>query len=102
MTNSLPYFHVDLNSITSRNRVVLATPMTESEQRSQGVDLQEGLEVFIWDEDTDDDGHDIALVFRGTVHFDSNTSAWVVEIDWNSRRNETDVRRLWNLGGIRK
>ena len=64
----------DFNNTDIKGRVRLTTVGTLNDIREQNIELKEGLEVLI----DDDDG----LTTHGIVEFSEEENIWVAKIDW--------------------
>lgn len=86
-----PRIWVDFMKTDAQRRVVLTTLGTQRDLRAQGIDLREGLTLEVYSDDADDAGRPDHLLVSGVVQYDRDTERWVLEIDWDAIRHESDL-----------
>jgi hypothetical protein len=89
--------HADFNGLFSQ-LLCLSHKETCLGEDGQPVAVQEGMRVIAFDEDIDDDGNPDNLIASGTVErppkwLRCNGSRWVLRIDNNGVRHESDLRQ---------
>lgn len=87
--------HADFNGLFSE-LLCLSHEETCRGEDGQPVIVREGMAVLAFDEDVDDDGKPDNLIASGTVErppswLQCNGSRWVLRIDQNGVRHESDL-----------
>lgn len=93
-----PYLFVDFNEAIIPFELYLLSKMgMELDIDGNPVTLSEGLEIFVWDLDCDDNGEECILVADGIAELNTTQDGewcsakkvkWCCRIDRNSFRNE--------------
>jgi hypothetical protein len=74
-------------------RILLTTLGTLEDLRKQRVELHEGMQLNVYTDDADDQGSADNLLAEGTVHYDQEARCWVLELNEDSIRHESDAGR---------
>lgn len=81
---------VDFMKTDDLRRIVLTTQGTLADLRNQSIELYEGMELSVYSDDADEVGRPDNLLVNGVVLFDKLAKRWVLEIDWDAIRHESD------------
>ena len=77
---------------TDGSRRLLLTPLgTQEDLQRLGIELAEGLRLRLYSDDIDDGGNRDDLVVDGIAHFDAENNRWVLIIDWDAIRHESEL-----------
>ena len=71
--------------------MLLAKNGTLQDLKRNGIELQEGLALSAYSDDADDEAKRDDLVADGVVRYDPATVRWVLEIDWNAIKHESEL-----------
>ncbi len=74
MTKSKPKIFADFQNADRLGRLRLNCVGTVQDLSAQGIQLKDGQEVLLYQED---------LQVEGTVRYSEEEKIWVAEIDWN-------------------
>jgi len=74
-------------------RVLLTTRGTLEDLAKNQIQLRDGLVLSVYTDDADDNGNPDCLVGEGVVQYDDAASRWVLRLDWNSLKHESDFRK---------
>jgi hypothetical protein len=90
--NRLPRVFADFNDLLRyRDRVRLRTHGARADLERQGLTLEEGIVLQLYDHDENDEGERDDLIARGTVYWDEEEDAWMARLDLESIQNESEV-----------
>ena len=87
-----PRVWVDFMKTAGENRLLLTTQGTRHDLLRHGIELHEGLRLRVYSDDADAQGNRDDLVAEGTVHRDPKHGTWLLILDGDSIRHESDVR----------
>jgi hypothetical protein len=59
----------------------------------QKIELKEGMRLFLWDENTDDNDKPDNLVVEALAHFDVRKNIWVGVFEWDDIKHESDLTK---------
>jgi hypothetical protein len=90
-----PRIDVDFNEMLEKDLVLLSQTDEKEDSSGQLINLQEGLRVFIYSEDPDENGKPDNILAEGTVERNLRTdwsanAKWCCRIDEKSIRHESD------------
>lgn len=57
----------------------------------QNLNLEEGMELLLWDEDYNDQNERDDLIVKATARYNSKLSIWEGEFDWEEIKNESEI-----------
>jgi hypothetical protein len=83
---------VDFNEMLEPNLVLLSKEDTKRDSRNNIIPLYEGLLIYVYDENTDNNGNRDNLIAEGVVER-NNTSSWGKNAKWCCRINEKGIQR---------
>lgn len=87
----VPRVFADFNGLlSSPGRLWLDTAGAKEDLERQGVELQEGLKIVLYDHDLDATGARDDLLVEGVVSQDPDTGRWRATIDPDAIRHESD------------
>jgi len=89
---SRPRIYVDFLNADDEGRLKLNLDGTRRDLAAHRVELRQGLKLLLWSDDADATGAADDLLAEGTVEFDRDTGKWVVRIDADAIRNESELR----------
>jgi hypothetical protein len=98
MSNSAPIrIHADFNGLF-RELLCLSHKETYLGEDGSAIVVQEGMTITAFDKDVDEDGQPDNLIASGTVErppewLSCQGSRWVLRIDENGVRHESDLRQ---------
>jgi hypothetical protein len=84
------YIFVDFQKTDEIGRLRLNTIGARSDIERLGLTLFEGLQVKVYNDDTDDDGNEDNLIANGIIRRNATTGEWVVEVDRAAVQHESD------------
>ncbi len=84
---SPPHFHWDFQGINRHGHAVLRWCGFGAERDAQGVELREGMEVLLWEEDEDRDGKPALMVVDAKARFDAEKGYWTAVQDMGTFRH---------------
>jgi hypothetical protein len=84
--------YADFQDLDDCNRLKLTCAVTAADLARQGIQLQEGLVLSFYMDDSDDQGQPDELRVEGPVHFDEKARCWVAAIDWSAVRHASEER----------
>jgi hypothetical protein len=92
-----PAFWVDFNERIEADLVGLSNSETKMTRGGLSIRLSDGLQILIYEYDTDEDGNEDNLVASGVVELNKNTGwssciRWCCRIDRNGIRHESDLK----------
>ena len=76
----------------SKRRLVLTTRGTLDDLKKNGLELRDGLALSVYSDDLGDHGQSDNLLADGVVRYDGDAERWVLELDWNAVKHESDSR----------
>jgi hypothetical protein len=86
-----PRVYADFNDLLgSPRRLWLDTVGARQDLERQGLELQEGLRILLYDHDLDDEGERDDLVVEGIVSLDRATGRWCAFIDPGAIRHASE------------
>lgn len=88
-----PRIRVDFNEMVEDNLVLLSTEDKALDSAGNSVELAEGREVNVYEEDSDDRGNPDFLVATGLVER-NRAQDWSSHVRWCCRINADGVRHL--------
>jgi hypothetical protein len=80
-----PTLSVDFNEMLDADLVLLSATDTRRDARGDTVELREGMEVRVYDDDPDADGRPGKLVATGVVERNSSGEDWCAHVKWCCR-----------------
>lgn len=89
VTNDIPKLFADFNNANTKGRLRLTTNGTLADIKRLNLELKEGMQVFIDDNDT--------LTTIGYIRYSDEEKIWVAEINWNDIQHSDNL-----LDGSRK
>jgi hypothetical protein len=82
---TVPRIYVDFQNADRQGRVRLTCNGTVRDLADQGVQLQEGQVLALYDDcDADDDGTPVEMRTNGTASYSPQEQCWVAIIDWHA------------------
>jgi hypothetical protein len=84
--------YADFHRSDDKGRLPLDTPGTRADLARLGIELKDGLELLLYEDDADAYGRLDPLLAEGIVRFDSEKQRWVAEIDRNAIQSESEIR----------
>ncbi|NVB83598.1 MAG: hypothetical protein HOV81_34810 [Kofleriaceae bacterium] len=79
-----PRLLVDFNAMVDPDRVLLSREDTKLDSAGNIVELHEGLRVYVYTPDVDDDGTPTNLIATGIVELD-RANDWSARVKWCCR-----------------
>ncbi len=89
-------FYVDFNEMLEPDLVLLSATDTKTALNGTVVSLSDGLEVGVYMDDTDEQGHPDNLVATGVVEA-NQTTGWGAHVKWCCRIDAKGVRHQSEL-----
>jgi hypothetical protein len=86
-----PRVYIDLHKRVSESEVSLNTLGSFWDLEAHGIMLSEGLYLYFWTDDADDNGNDDPILSEGAVHFDTSQNCWIATIDWDRLVHASDL-----------
>lgn len=65
---------------------------TLNDLRQQGIELEEGMKLILWDEDQDDSNNQAVLFVEATARFIPEDDLWVGEFEWDRIRRSSGLQ----------
>lgn len=84
--------HVDFLKRDGSGRILLTTVGTRADLAKHSIELRDGLALAVYGDDADENGKPDYLVAQGIVRYDRSAKRWVLEIDRDEIRHESDSR----------
>jgi hypothetical protein len=90
--SELPRVYADFNDLLRyTNRVRLRTHGARADLDRQGVMLEEGLELELYDFDANEQDEPDDLIANGTIYWDVDEDMWMARLDMESIKHRSDV-----------
>lgn len=86
-----PIFSVDFNELLEPTLVLLSKEDTKVDSLGSEISLREGLEISVYDDDTNDQGKPDNLVASGVVER-NRTTGWGSHVKWCCRIDNMGIR----------
>jgi hypothetical protein len=83
---------VDFNELLDADLVLLSATDTRRDVRGDTVELREGMEVRVYDDDPDSDGRPGKLVATGVVERNRCDDDWCAHVKWCCRIDAHGIR----------
>jgi hypothetical protein len=80
---SKPRVFVDFNSQDTKRRLRLSCVGTQEDLERQQITLRAGMELTLYEDDTDEHGGEL-LVVDGVVEYSDEDRCWAAVIDWDA------------------
>ena len=80
----------DFNA-SSDNGLRLNCRGTINDLSRQEIELKEGLELLLWDEDTDENDNPDNLIVKAIAHFDDRKKIWEGVFEWKNIKHESEL-----------
>jgi len=87
-----PRILVDFNEMLEPNLVLLSKEDARRDSHNNLISLYEGLLIYVYDDNTDNNGNRDNLVAEGVVER-NNTLSWGKNAKWCCRINEKGIQR---------
>jgi hypothetical protein len=87
-----PRIYVDFNEMLDRDLVLLSKTDVKNDSAGQPVTLVEGLRVYIYMEDLDDEGRVDNLIAEGVVERNTSDATWGRAARWCCRIDARGIR----------
>jgi hypothetical protein len=87
-----PKVYADFHNADVKGRVRLNCIGTTQNLARQQVKLSEGLELLLYSDDADAEGHPDELLVPGIVEYSQEEQCWVAVIDWDALRHASERR----------
>lgn len=84
--------YADFHNLDDFNRLRLTCAGTQEDLARQSIQLQEGMVLTFYMDDTDDQGRLDELLVEGLVQYDSAKQYWAAAVDWSAIRHASDER----------
>lgn len=94
-----PRLYADFQNADVSGRVRLNCVGTTEDLAKQHVQLQEGLTVTLYSDDTENDGTPDELIVDGIVSYSNDEQCWVATIDWSAISHGADHQAVPRNGG---
>ena len=85
-----PKIYADFQNLDDFYRLRLTSTGTLEDLKQSHIDLQEGLVLTFYTDDTDDLGQPDELYVEGAVHYDGDEQCWVATVDWSALRHASE------------
>lgn len=95
--SSTPMFCVDFNELLAEDLVLLSVDDYKIDASGSPVQLYEGLEVSIFQEDVDNEGKPDNLVGRGIVERNRDEAGWAKHVKWCCRISREGIKQKSNI-----
>ncbi len=82
----------DFNA-SSENGLYLNCKGTIEDLARQKIELQEGMELLIWDEDFDENNNPDNLIVEGIAKYNHNHKIWEAVFEWEKIKHESDLKK---------
>ncbi|WP_083437991.1 hypothetical protein [Caldimonas brevitalea] len=91
-----PMLHVDFNEMVESDLVLLSAGDVKLDSRGEAILLRQGLEVMVYEDDSDERGRPDRLVATGVVERNRSTGwgahvRWCCRIDGGGIRHESEL-----------
>ena len=86
-----PHVFVDFQRTDGQGHLLLDTPGTRDDLARHNIDLRDGLEMLVYEDDADDAGNPDPLVARSIVRFDPIQRRFVAHVNWTQIRSLSEV-----------
>jgi hypothetical protein len=83
--------YVNFQNADSKGRIRLNCSGTTQDLTRQKIQLQNGLALVLYSDDTDASGNSDELRANGIVEFSAEEQIWVAVIDWSAIYHASDV-----------
>lgn len=71
----------------------LNCPGTLKDLETQNLNLEEGMELLLWDEDYNQDNERDDLFVKATARYNSKRAIWEGEFEWSEIKHESDRKK---------
>lgn len=75
----------DTNKYDDKFRLILTSGSFRDLEKYQ-IGLREGMDLWFYMDDADDDGNQDDLIMKGILQYDSENERWTAKIDWTASK----------------
>lgn len=83
-------FYVDFNEMLETDLVLLSAEDAKRDSQGKKVDLQEGMQIIVYSDETDADNNPDNLIASGVVE-KNKTTGWAAHVKWCCRIDEAGI-----------
>lgn len=87
-----PRLYIDFNEMIEPDLYLLSVGDSMTNSHGEVVSLYEGLQVFVYSDDIDENGNIDNLVASGTVEINNQTYSWSKHVKWCCRIDKNGIR----------
>ena len=82
----------DFNA-SSKNGLFLNCKGTIDDLARQKIELKDGMELLLWDEDLDENNNPDNLIVQAIAKYNNKLKIWEGVFDWEKMRHESDFNK---------